>query len=167
MSQRNLIGCCGIYCGACFAYRSEIPKLAKRLANALNQEKFWKIAVPFDWVGSYKDFRKWLGFLARIRCSGCQAGGGNPFCEIRRCCQKRGYVSCAECEEMPCQKLEWMIKRYKGWILKNLQRIKEVGYDAWLDEQRKAVEQGFKTGDVIASLPRPKKRRAGKQRRDY
>jgi|GEM_PF-3105125 hypothetical protein len=43
-SKRNLTGCCEIYCCACPFYRSEISDLANRLKDALNAEKFDKIA---------------------------------------------------------------------------------------------------------------------------
>jgi len=158
-SEYNLIGCCGIYCGACFAYRREISRKAKELKDLLEREKFRRIAKPFDWIGSYRDFSRWLSWLVRLTCDGCQTGGGNPFCSIRKCCQKKGYTSCADCPEMPCKKLEWITRRYKKWSLKNLKRIREIGYEEWLKEMKKAVEEGFVTGDVIAAIGRKKKRR--------
>ena len=154
MQRDQLIGCCGIYCGACPFYRSEIPELARLLRDALKREKFDKIAVPFEWVGSYRDFKKWLIFLSRAKCNGCKAGGGNPFCTIRKCCSKKGIKSCAECEEFPCDKkmLRWLSERYRGWNVKNLERIRSIGYEKWLEEMENKVEEGFVTGDIIRGI---------------
>lgn len=154
----NLIGCCGIYCGACPFYRSKIPNLAQKLKEEIKREKFDKIAVPFDWVGNYKDFKKWINFLARAECEGCQTGGGNPFCSIRRCCRKKELTSCADCDEMPCKKLEWISERYRNWNLKNLKRIRKIGYKEWLKEMNEKVEGGFVTGVVIKGIGRRKRK---------
>lgn len=89
---------------------------------------------------------EWLNFPARSKCEGHQTGGGNPFCSIRKCCQKKGIRSCAECEDFPCKKklLNWISERYRKWNLKNLEVIKEVGYEAWLNEKEKEVKEGSK-----------------------
>jgi len=160
MTNEDLIGCCGIYCGACPFHRSEMPDLAKKLKDALKEEKFDKIAVPFDWVGNYKEFKKWINFLARAKCEGCQAGGGNPFCSIRKCCRKKGIKSCAECEDFKtCKKLEWITERYRKWNLKNLKRMQEVGYEEWLKEMGEEVRKGFVTGIVIKGIERRKEKK--------
>ena len=153
-NNENLIGCCGIYCGACPFYRSDIPDLAGKLKESLKEEKFDKIVVPFNWVGDYKGFKKWINFLARSKCKGCQKGGGNPFCPIRKCCKKKGIVSCAECEEFPCNKkyFVWLRERYKNWNIRNLQRIREAGYGKWLEEMEKEVKEGFVTGSIIKRI---------------
>ena len=154
MENKNLIGYCGIYCGACPFYRSEIPDRAKELKELLEQEKFRQIAVPFDWVGDYREFKKWVNFLARAKCRGCGAGGGNPFCSIRKCCQKKGILSCADCPEFPCRKLDWISERYRKWNLKNLVQIKELGCEEWLKEAQAEVSKGFITGAIVKGMKR-------------
>jgi len=157
MVNENLVGCCGIYCGACPFYRSEIPELSKRLKEVLKEEKFRKIAVSFEWVGDYREFKKWINFLAKAKCEGCQVGGGNPFCNIRKCCRKREIKSCAECEEFPCKKLGWISERYRRWNIKNLERIQKIGYEKWLEEKEDEVKNGFVTGQVIKGIKRVKR----------
>jgi len=41
----------------CPFYRSNIPDLARSLKDALKSEKFNKIAVAFDRVGDYREFK--------------------------------------------------------------------------------------------------------------
>lgn len=85
------------------------------------------------------------------------AGGGNPFCSIRRCCRKKGIESCAECEEFPCKRLEWISKRYRNWNVKNLKRIKEVGYKRWLKEKEEEVRK-LRHGHGHEGMKRERKR---------
>jgi hypothetical protein len=146
IKDRDLIGCCGIYCGACFAYRRSLSEKAKELRELLEKERFDRIATAFNWVGSYRDFKRWL------TCNGCQTGGGNPFCTIRRCCKRKGLLSCADCPEMPCQKLDWITRRYRKWNYRNLLRIQKIGYGEWLKEMEAEVRKGFITGQVIAGI---------------
>jgi len=155
--NRNLLGCCGIYCGACFAYRGRVSEGAAELRNELKKEKFRRIATAFDWVGDWRQFSRWLYWLMKFKCEGCQTGGGWPWCPVRRCCKKKGFTSCAECEEMPCEKLGWITKRYKGWNLKNLRRIREVGVGRWLKEADAEVRRGFVAGETIAGIKRTKR----------
>ena len=156
--NRNLAGCCGIYCGACFAHRGTISQKATELREVLNKERFGRrIATAFDWIGDYSEFSKVLSRLKNLKCQGCGAGGGNPWCSIRKCCQKKGFTSCAECNEFPCEKLDWITKRYNKWNLRNLERITEVGIEEWLREQEEIVKAGFITGEVIKGIRLPKK----------
>jgi len=158
MADKNLVGRCGIYCGACFAYRGTISQKATELRETLNKEKFGRrIATAFDWIGDYSEFSKVLSHLKNLKCQGCGAGGGNPWCSIRKCCQKKGFASCAECSEFPCEKLDWMTKRYSNWNLRNLERVREVGVENWLEEQEEKVKAGFMTGEVIKGIRPPGK----------
>jgi hypothetical protein len=79
MDDKNLIGCCGIYCVACFAYQGTIRQKATELGEVLNEEKFGRrIALPFDWTGNYSEFSKVLSHLKSLKCQDCGAGRGNP-----------------------------------------------------------------------------------------
>ena len=154
MKNRNLVGRCGIYCGACFAYRGNVSKKAIELRNELKKERFRRIATAFEWVGDWSQFTRWLYWLSKLKCDGCQAGGGWPWCPVRKCSQKKGFISCAECEQMPCERLEWITRRYKRWNLQNLERIREVGIDRWLTEQARKVKSGFVAGETVAAIKR-------------
>jgi len=82
------------------------------------------------------------------------------------CAKKLGYLTCAECGKMPCYIseqgseresieapffLEMITKRYADWNIKNLKRIREVGYRKFVDEMQEKVKSGFLTSDVISS----------------
>ena len=113
-----------------------------------------------------KDFFHILEKMIEGRtCPGCHAGGGNPACPIKKCAVEKEYLSCAECDSMPCNLiardgkadredvcfyLELITRRYAGWNIRNLERIREVGYRQFVDELQKCVQNGFSTSDVIA-----------------
>ena len=126
IKNRNLIGFCGIDCSLCFAYRQTVSEAAKSLRRELRAVKlknFWH-EIPF--LGKYEPFKKSLDGLAMLRCPrGCRGGGGNPWCKIRKCCQKKKFWSCGECEIIEtCEKLATISKGYKNANLKNLEALK-------------------------------------------
>lgn len=126
--NKNLIGFCGIDCSQCFSYRMTVSEAAKTLRRELRSAKlkdFW-VEIPF--LGEYEPFKKSLDGLAMLRClKGCRGGGGNPWCKIRKCCQKRGFWSCGECELIEsCEKLAVISKGYKNANLKILKEYKAV-----------------------------------------
>lgn len=52
---------------------------------------------------------------------------------------KRGLVTCIECDEYPCERYSrrgWGNDQETKIAQKNLERIKEVGLERWLEEQR-------------------------------
>ncbi len=55
---------------------------------------------------------------------------------------------------LACKKLNWLSERYRNWNIENLKRIKEVGYTKWLEEKKKEVIEGFRTGIVIKGITR-------------
>jgi len=82
---------------------------------------------------------------ARSRCLGCQLGEQHSYCSVYRCCViKRGLFTCADCDEYPCERLLRVLGVEEGLdsfishkpALPNLGRIREVGLEAYLEEQR-------------------------------
>jgi hypothetical protein len=79
---------------------------------------------------------------AASRCLGCQLGPQHDYCSVYRCARKRGYWTCAACEEYPCERL--LRVRGEGVdsflshqpMLPNLDRTREVGLETHLEEQR-------------------------------
>ncbi len=112
---------CGLNCADCFAYKLTVSEAAKSLRREMRAAKvkdLWK-DVPF--LGEYETFKKSLDGLAMLRCAKtCRGGGGNPWCKIRKCAQKKELAGCWECEFVSCAKLN---ERY----LKELKKLKKAG----------------------------------------
>lgn len=119
MSDRKLVGRCGIYCGSCPIYR----------ASHDNDEK-----TRFNLSFSTRCT------LDQIKCEGC--GTSDRFalskgCIYRKCANGRGLESCGECKDFPCEALQYF---YDDGVNKvkeapeNAKRIKEIGIDKWLEE---------------------------------
>ena len=142
--NKNLVAYCGLYCGDCIGHRQKAADLARDLRKELRETKFEKTAeylatIPFFTV--YKNYKKCyevLGALVKMRCKrACRGGGGPPFCKIRKCCQKREFEGCWECDEFEtCEKLDFLKPNHGDAHLKNLRRIKKKGVDEFLKGKR-------------------------------
>jgi len=77
---------------------------------------------------------------APSRCIGCRLGEQHLWCSIYRCCvMKRGFTTCIECDEYPCERYvrrSWGTDQESRVAQENLKRIKRVGLQVWLEEQR-------------------------------
>ena len=121
-----LMAYCGLDCSTCFGYTKTISEAAKGLRRTMRAEKMKQVWPSMPFLGDYDAFKKDLDALAGLRCRGCLEGGGNPFCQIRKCCLERGYRSCAQCDEFEsCEKLTTLEPGYKDEHLKNLRRIQK------------------------------------------
>lgn len=136
MVDQNLVGRCGLYCGACGIYRAfkDGGAYLQRLADNLK--------CPPE----------------NVRCEGCQAltseCWGNA-CKIVRCLNEKGFQFCYECADFDshaCERFENLAKRYHdlGVDLRvNLARIKAGDVDAWLQESK----EKFRCSECGKSLP--------------
>ena len=72
--------------------------------------------------------------MVKFRCNKvCRAGGGPPFCKIRKCCQKNEYDGCWECSEFEkCKKLDFLNDVHGDAHIKNLRRLKKSGKKAFV-----------------------------------
>lgn len=132
MQDRDLIGYCGLNCAQCFGYQMTVSEAAKNLRKELRTAKlktFWK-EIPM--LGEYEPFKKSLDGLAMLRCPrACRGGGGNPWCQIRKCCQKKQLYGCWECLDFEaCNKLN-------PAYLKNIRKIKRVGINDFITRKSK------------------------------
>jgi len=165
--ETHLIAPCGIYCGACDMKLGRSRGIAKEMYRILNGFNFTDVG-PFFMGIERERISDFLNILEqwskRENCAGCLAGGGNPACPIKTCVNIQGFTTCAECECVPCKRgennenwfqdasafLELITKRYRGWNIKNLERIREIGYRQFIDDMQEQVKAGFTTSDVIA-----------------
>ena len=135
-----LIAPCGIYCGACDSFLEKSKSHAKELHRIL---KGFNLADVSSFTMGIEQERMidFLNILEQMsqsnKCPGCLNGGGNPECPIKVCAKKLGYLTCAECDKMPCRIseqgsegesmeapffLEMITKRYANWNIENLKR---------------------------------------------
>jgi len=53
---------------------------------------------------------------------------------------KKGFTTCIECKEFPCERYSrrgWGTDKWSQIALQNLESIKETGMENWVEEQRK------------------------------
>jgi hypothetical protein len=148
---KNLVGYCGLYCGACGIYQKRIKQAVENLQKTIVAFGFNKIMPDLaKWepaLKHYTEFDDVMNGLVRLlgECPGCVAGGGDPSCVARQCCRQKGYVICAECPEVDtCKKLQSTVES-----LNNLKRIRVMGVDNWAQEMQKRVDAGYCTLDEI------------------
>jgi hypothetical protein len=163
-----LIAPCGIYCGACDIMLGKSMSLAKEMYGIINGFNIADVGPFFLGVPQERvtDFLEILDKWSKgDKCPGCRGGGGNPACPVKVCAHEKGFLTCAECDRMPCGQgaesgnwmqeagafLEMITRRYAGWNIENLERVREVGYRRFIDEMQAKVRDGFMTGDVISS----------------
>ena len=137
--DKDLIACCGLYCGECFGYKQKIADLARDLRKELRQSKFAKTATGLAEVPFFKAYQDYpqcyevLGAMVKLRCLSCWSGGGPPFCKMRKCCQKKGITGCWECADFEtCSNLDFLKANHDDAHLKNLRILSKKGVDAFL-----------------------------------
>ena len=136
-ADRKILAYCGLYCGGCFCYRGDIPDLARDLRKLLRKYKFDKVAavIPFKEFKGYKTCYQCLGGMVKLRCKGCRDGARSKFCQIAKCCLKKKYQGCWQCDEFEtCRKLKFLEKTHQDAHLKNLRSIKKLGVETYLDK---------------------------------
>ena len=130
-----MIAYCGLYCGDCHGYNGRIPDLARDLRKELRDSKYDKFAGFISAYSFGKDFKNYdecykvLGAMVKFRCKkGCRAGGGSPFCKIRKCCQKKELNGCWECSDFEtCKELQFLEPVHGDAHIKNLKNINKMG----------------------------------------
>lgn len=117
----ELLGVCGLYCGACNHYRARFPEGKHLLAKA----------IQYGW--------KKKGFT----CKGCRSNilyihPGCAQCTIRECAAGRGLMHCGLCSEFPCDRIKGFQNDGHSHhldVLLHLKKLKIIGPHLWLDEQ--------------------------------
>lgn len=146
MADLTHVTYCGLYCKLCAAC-GRIPRKAESLKQSMAAEG-WE-----DWGNQFPGFEGFWGFLDGMieGCPGCRAGGGPPFCGIRKCAREKQMDLCIDCDEYPCHRVLGLAKGYPT-LLADGKRIKEIGIEAWIAEQEKRAETGFAYVDIRCHL---------------
>lgn len=144
-NPKDLVGYCGLYCGACGIYQQRVTRAVENLRKVISAYGFDKITTDLaKWEPAfqhYPEFENVMTGLVKLfgSCPGCIQGGGNPECILRACSKQKTYATCAECNEMEtCEKLQ----RYP-WAKGELRKIKKIGVDKWANEMQEKVAAGY------------------------
>ena len=145
MADLRLVTYCGLYCGLC-AERGRIPRQAGALRDSMSKEGYehWGKELP-----GFVEFWKFLDGLCGPdkACPGCRQDGGPPFCTIRKCVREQEIEVCVFCEDYPCKRVLGIAKGYPTLIADG-KRMKEIGIEAWIEEQEERAKTGFAYVDI-------------------
>jgi hypothetical protein len=144
MVDEHLIAFCGLYCGDCHGFTGIIPDLARDLRKELRRMRYDKFAAFISRYNFGKDFKNYdacyevLGAMVKFRCrKGCRAGGGSPFCKIRKCAQNKAIEGCWVCEELKeCDKLGFLNPVHGDAHYQNLRTIARKGTEDFVKGKR-------------------------------
>ena len=145
MADMDLVTYCGLYCGLC-AQRHRIPQRAQSLRESMQKEgdELWGQDIP--------GFKEFWAFLSRLgesesTCSCRKETCGPPFCGIRKCARSKGIDVCAFCEDFPCDRIQGIARGYPT-LLADGTRMKEMGIEVWIKEQKERATTGFAYVDI-------------------
>ena len=145
-NPKNLVGHCGLVCGACGIYQGKITQAVENLRRVIRAYGFDKMAPELaKWEPAfqhYAEFENVMDGFVKIfgGCPSCVKGGGDPSCAVRECCKQKAYATCAECADMEkCEKLQ----RYGPRALEGVRKIRAMGIDKWAEEMQKKVDAGY------------------------
>jgi len=145
VNKLDLLTYCGLYCGLC-AQRGRIPRQATALRESMVKEgyEFWAKELP-----RFSEFWKFLSNLCdpNKSCPGCRQNGGPPFCSIRKCARDSKIDTCVFCGKYPCERIIEVARGYPTLIADG-KRMKDIGLEAWIDEQEQRARTGFSYADV-------------------
>lgn len=135
---------CGLHCDDCFAHQGRIADLARDLRKELRAARFDIFAEEMSKVGPFKDFSEYqeaykvLGAMVKFRCKrGCRAGGGNPWCAMKKCTERRELAGCWECDDFEtCDKLTALEATHGDAHVRNLRKLSKKGPEAFVEGKR-------------------------------
>lgn len=135
--KKDLLAYCGIYCGDCLGHTGVIADAAEDFKEVLEQYQFEKSAKAIfpDQLKDYDKIFDKIVFMASLRCPMVrrERTEDNVDCEIRKCCQVKGFFACYECNDFKnCEKLKPMEGLHYEAVIKNSKEIKEMGLEEWI-----------------------------------
>ncbi|MBU6998370.1 MAG: DUF3795 domain-containing protein [Theionarchaea archaeon] len=143
MERKELLAYCGGYCGDCLGYTGVLADTADSLKVVVDTHKVNQtIQCVFPEQGEkYWEFYEMLTFMTHLRCPKIcrERKGEEVFCHIAKCCRKKGFFACYECDELEtCNLLK---SKFNGLHyesnMRNLKDIKEMGLEEWLSKGKR------------------------------
>jgi len=122
-NEKQLAAVCGLYCGECQVYLASHGdiELQRRIAEKVSETTGREVKPE------------------EIKCEGCWGPlevHWTADCKMLNCAREKGYRFCFQCEEYPCDKLVMFKDKHYPYVLENLNRIRQIGVEAWLKEQK-------------------------------
>ena len=147
--EEKYLGCCGLCCENCLL-RATIGPKAAGLRDEMRR-------MGFDRFGSaipkFPEFWAFLSDMAEHKgCDGCGDGGGNPFCEARKCAGEKGVAFCATCAEYPCGRFEAFFNGYP-MLRDDNQLLRTRGRETWEQMHEDRRRSGYTYSDAKERLP--------------
>ena len=145
MTDSDLTGYCGLYCGDCMRYLSRASELANDLLKEFTKTQFSEYArVKQSQIPDYEHYEPMVGLLAHVaqlRCeTPCSLGGDGCIgsCPIIACVKDKSFEGCWETSEYEtCEKFDSLKPFCGDTPLRNLGKIKEFGITAWAKHRGK------------------------------
>ncbi len=123
-NQLELLGYCGLYCGACTRYNALLPGGMQVLEDAITK-----------------------GYIRREgNCTGCRGKSESMYyhcyiCEIKKCAINQETEHCGLCASFPCERIiEFQNQGYSihhKEVIENLNELKDKDSKKWLEDQQK------------------------------
>jgi len=137
-------GVCGVFCEMCPTGNGKISQLASELLKLIkNSYKWAEDKVNF----SFKDVQEGLEWLTKDSCPTCRQIK-EPWCDVLKCEKARKLQSCLLCEEfLDCPSTAYHRDRYP-FVIENYNRVKEIGLEKHLAEERKKAKNGITLIDI-------------------
>jgi len=145
MTERDLTGCCGLYCGDCIRYKSRASELAADLLKEFKDTQFGEYAkVKASQINDFQHYETMVNLLTHVSRLSCEVPcglGGNGCmgsCPILECVKGKSLEGCWECPEYKaCEKLDFLESFHGDTPLHNLGMIKKFGIEAWAKQRGK------------------------------
>lgn len=146
MADLKRVAYCGLYCGLCLN-GCRIPRRAEDLKDLLQRVRVEEWSP--EELQDFEEFWRFLGNLADFesRASCREHACGLEPCSIRTCAAAKGVDACPFCDDYPCEPILTIAKRYVT-LLGDGRRMREVGLDRWVEEQKARQARGFAYVDI-------------------
>lgn len=121
------ISVCGLNCATCDIYQASHGNEALR-----DEIMAW-----------FRRERNEVVDPEQIRCETCRGSldcHWSPECRMMLCAKERGLRHCFECVEFPCPRVDEFSSDgvpHHGRTIENSKRMKEIGLEAWIEEQKR------------------------------
>jgi len=117
----DLVGYCGLYCGAC-SFKLAYDEKDRAHLYGMPAKYHAPEETPLQF------------------CPGCRKDSASGGCKTGECAEGRGLSHCGVCAELPCSRIAEFDgdgTPHHGELIGNLKRLREIGEALWLEEERR------------------------------